>query len=724
MQPGPGGRARTRGVGSLVLAVVGTVFLFFGGLTLYLREEVFEPESFAQHASDALGDDRVDTAIANPLVDAVIRSGPDELINARPLLSSAAQGVLDSQPFRAAFRKAAVRVHRQLFNRDRDALILNIADAGAFVIDAVKAISPQTAERIPKDLQPGLIELTESDFAISAVQTGESVRFLGLFLPGVGLVMLIGSVVAAPDRRRGIVRASTAVAIAAALGVILLVVGRSLLLSHFDDDVTRDAVAAVWGSFLGGLQAWFMGVGALAIVLAAAASTLGAADATAPARRVWAVASRVPESTGWRAVRALALLLASVFVVVSPDLALNIVAVVIGGYGLFFAVSELLLLLGPPPAEAAERAALRRRIDPRVAVVGGAVLAATVIIGVALITGGGGAVQRPGGPVEACNGYPRLCDRSVNEVAFPGAHNAMSAANADFITPNHETKIQDQLDSGIRVLLIDAYYGIKRSSGPVLTDLKREQGRTKVNETIREQLGDDAVKRVQDIQERVAGSGEEGERGTYFCHIVCELGAIPLTKTLTDVREFLDTHPDEFLIMVIEDYIDPEDVKAAFVDSGLVRYAYVHETGSPFPTLRELIQSDKRILVMAENDNGDGSIPWYHDGFELMQETPYTFKSADELRAAASCEPNRGGTDNPLFQFNHWVEKLPRSPDLGAQVNAYDFLIERARECRRRRGLAPNLIAVDFYDEGDLFEASRKLNRLPRDAKPQVRETG
>jgi hypothetical protein len=57
-------------------------------------------------------------------------------------------------------------------------------------------------------------------------------------------------------------------------------------------------------------------------------------------------------------------------------------------------------------------------------------------------------------------------------------------------------------------------------------------------------------------------------------------------------------------------------------------------------------------------------------------------------------------------------------------VNAYDFLVERARECKQRRGLLPNLIAVDFSDEGDVFESSRKLNRLSRDAKPQVRETG
>jgi hypothetical protein len=716
-------RVGARRTASLVLVVLGTVILFVGGIALYAREEIFDPDAFAQHASESLRDDRVDNAVANPIVDKVIKAGPDELINARPLLTAGARGVLRSEPFRDAFRDAAARVHRQLFSRDRDQLILNIADAGAIVIDSVKSISPQTAKKIPKDLEPGLIKLTKSDFAITTVRTAEKVRFLGLFLPFLGIALLAGSIAVAPDRRRGIVAASAAVAIGCAVGFVALVIGRSVLLGHFDGDVTRDAIGAVFDNFLGGLGDWFLGVGVGAIVLAAAASTVGEVEAIAPLRRVWDRVIRTPESTAWRTIRAAALLIASVFVVVSPDLALNVVAVVLGAYGLFFAVSELLFLIAPPPPET-ERVPLGKRIRPRAALITGGALVAALVLAIVLLTRGGGPAERPSGPVEACNGYPKLCDRQLNEVAFPGAHNAMSAANADFITPNQETKIQDQLDAGIRVLLVDAYYGIKRSSGPVLTDLKREQDRTKANEALREQFGKGAAKRVQDIQQRVADSGEEGERGTYFCHIVCELGSIDLTETLSDVRQFLDTHPDEFLIMVIEDYIDPVDVEKAFQDSGLVRYTYVHDRNTPFPTLRELIQQDKRILVMAENDNGGGSIPWYHDGFELMQETPYTFKSADELRAAASCKPNRGTADSPLFQFNHWVEKLPRSPDLGAQVNAFDFLIQRARECRRRRGLLPNLIAVDFYDEGDIFEASRKLNRLGRDAEPQVRETG
>jgi hypothetical protein len=246
----------------------------------------------------------------------------------------------------------------------------------------------------------------------------------------------------------------------------------------------------VFDSFLGGLGDWFIGVGIGAIVLAAAASTVGEVEPTAPLRRVWDRVIRTPESTAWRTIRAMALLLASVFIVVSPDLAVNVVAVILGGYGLFFAVSEILFLIAPPPPEA-ERVPLRSRVRRRPALITGGVLVAALVIVIVLLTGGDGPAKRPAGPVEACNGYPELCDRQINEVAFPGAHNAMSAADANFFAPNQETGIPKQLDRGVRVLLIDAHYGIKAADGTVVTDLGRERG-GKVKEAIRDQFGEPA----------------------------------------------------------------------------------------------------------------------------------------------------------------------------------------------------------------------------------------
>jgi hypothetical protein len=74
-----------------------------------------------------------------------------------------------------------------------------------------------------------------------------------------------------------------------------------------------------------------------------------------------------------------------------------------------------------------------------------------------------------------------------------------------------------------------------------------------------------------------------------------------------------------------------------------------------------------------------------------------------------------------LFQLNHWVEKVPRSPSTARKVNAFGYLEKRARACESIRSALPNIVAVDYYNEGDLVEATQVLNGLPRDAKPSYR---
>jgi hypothetical protein len=380
----------------------------------------------------------------------------------------------------------------------------------------------------------------------------------------------------------------------------------------------------------------------------------------------------------------------------------------------------------PEPAKGRGRAAKGKAKAPPIgwrapAAAAAVIVAAAVAIALLITNERKREANRPAGPVEVCNGYAALCDRTLEDVAFPASHNAMSAAElGGWFTPNHRRGIPRQLNEGARALLIDTHYGIGRSDGTVLTDLDRE-GTSKVLEAVEAELGPEGARKFQDLSARYAKRGGEGTPGPYLCHVVCELGSTGLTKSLGWVMEFLDTHPDELVILFIEDKVTPEDTAKAFEDSGILRYAYVHRPGRPFPTMRKLIENDKRLFVMAEEDSGGGEYPWYHQGFDLVQETPYTFNSPAELSDPSSCAPNRGEAGNPLFQLNHWVEKIPRSPATAAEVNAFKFLKARARECERRRGLLPNLVAVDFFDQGDVEEVTRVLNGLPRDAEPSYR---
>ena len=66
-----------------------------------------------------------------------------------------------------------------------------------------------------------------------------------------------------------------------------------------------------------------------------------------------------------------------------------------------------------------------------------------------------------------------------------------------------------------------------------------------------------------------------------------------------------------------------------------------------------------------------------------------------------------------MFLVNHWIETTPTPrPSNAAVVNAYDFLLARARRCQRERRRLPNVIAVDFYATGDLFRVVRTLNEI------------
>jgi hypothetical protein len=404
--------------------------------------------------------------------------------------------------------------------------------------------------------------------------------------------------------------------------------------------------------------------------------------------------------------------------------------VVVGLFGLYLAASEIAAAVAPAPA----RRDRRRKPPPareriRAAATPAAIVAAAFLLtaaagafAVSRILDDDGAGERPAGPVTACNGYPQLCDKRINQVVFPGAHNAMSSADAGFLLANHQKEIPAQLDGGIRALLIDAHFGAPGPGNVVVTDIAREGGKTR--EELVNSAGEETVEAAEAIEGRlVFDRKQEGSR-PYFCHVFCELGSTDLTDRLTDIRNFLDTHPDEFLIIFIEDYIPPKLIAEGFEKSGLLRYTYTHERDQPFPTLRELIENDTRVLAMAEKTAGGGDYPWYADGFQLAQETPYTFNSPEKLGFRKSCRPNRGTPHSPLFQLNHWVERIPRSPVTAQQVNDFKFLIRRARECQRQRGLLPNIVAVDFWNQGDVLEVAKELNGIPRGEQPTYRETG
>lgn len=303
----------------------------------------------------------------------------------------------------------------------------------------------------------------------------------------------------------------------------------------------------------------------------------------------------------------------------------------------------------------------------------------------------------------ACNGHVELCDRGYDEVAYAATHNSMSAASEPgWFFVDQPDGIVAQLDHGVRVLLVDSWYGRSTDRRGVIATAgsARTEGARAAN-TEHGGLAVAAVLRAR----RALGLSPNGPARPYLCHSMCELGSTRWDRSLRDLREWLEAHPREVVTLFVQDEVSPSDTAAVVEDAGLLPYVYT-PASDDWPTLGSMIDADQRLVVLMENHGGGSAYPWLMQGFDVVQDTPYLFKSAADF----SCAPNRGPANAPLFLVNHWIDTKVRPIPRADRVNARAVLMRRLRECETERGQLPNFVAVDHYDRGDLVSVVDELN--------------
>ena len=121
-----------------------------------------------------------------------------------------------------------------------------------------------------------------------------------------------------------------------------------------------------------------------------------------------------------------------------------------------------------------------------------------------------------------------------------------------------------------------------------------------------------------------------------------------------------------------------------------------------------MIGSGKRLLVLMENEGGGVQYPFLHQGFDLVQDTGYTYATVDDF----DCAPNRGRKDADLFLVNHWLSSFTALVSNAQKANTEAVLGDRVRTCRDERGQIPNFVAVNWYNQGDLLRVVDQLNGI------------
>ncbi|KAI9845392.1 MAG: hypothetical protein M1837_004870 [Sclerophora amabilis] len=314
---------------------------------------------------------------------------------------------------------------------------------------------------------------------------------------------------------------------------------------------------------------------------------------------------------------------------------------------------------------------------------------------------------------QVCNGHAELCGLKYSNVSHVGAHN--SAFVGDLPQDNQDVSVPAQLDAGIRFL----------------------QSQT---------------------QKDIFGT-------LSMCHTSCFLRyAGSLESYLSTIKTWLDAHPNEVLTLLLTngDNVDISMFDTAFTDSDLKKYAFVPATHpatlgmDSWPTLQELISSGKRLVTFlgtyhapfpssppfsllsldfrramhlvaarlnqipsADYGADHSQVPYLLDEFAYFFETP--FDTTDP--AFPQCDldrPAKAKPDGRMYIVNHFLDinidgiLIPDHPDdtntnaatgtgsIGAQVDL----------CTQKYGRRPNFVLVDFFDQGDVFTAEKRLNGL------------
>ena len=761
-QTPPTRRHRRRRHLSTAVAAVLAVLLAFNSFSIWAHATVLTPSRFAQSATQLLDAPAVRTALADAITEKLVETGPSRLASFQTVLQPAIEQLLRTEVFRSIFRTAVTRAQDAILTEDGSAAAINLSAALGVLSGSLQVSNPSLAEAIPSGTDDFFVNVSST---LRDAKAWELARASAESLPrSLALLAALGVAVVLidTDRRRGVLKLGVAIAVAG-LTLVALATAAPLIASSFGSTPTiRQALHD-------GARIFFSSLSDVAIALTAIGLILSAfAVATRPTRpplrpiEIWESLRRrsarfTPTTSAGHVLRALLVMMLGYVIIVRRDVVAPLLVFMGGAYVAYLGAVELLTVVGRTDAHST-RAAIADRLRPS----GGrrhcrvlattAVLLALVIVAALILDARSGS-RANAAQQQRCNGHVELCDRRLDEVAFAGSHNSMSARrDPGWLFAEQDQGIPAQLAYGVRALLVKTHYGIP--SGLDLTGAPlviTDQGAELATST-----PESSALLTPDQQRQAAALAASAKvdpalRDVYLCHVNCELGATKFTDALRYLRQFLDSHPDEVVILVVGNYVSDADTEKAFRATGLFDRLWNFEPGAALPTLREMIDARRTIAMFAEF--GTDQPRWNPAAYGPFQDTPYTFRTQQELYAPGSplysgdavvdgpvpavvptptptdpghvsfvpaadwtglpsCAPNRGEPSSPMFQINHWITPVGEAATAAQAkvINAYDVLMPRVRDCMTQRGRFPTIIGVNFYDKGDLLRVVDELN--------------
>jgi len=156
--------------------------------------------------------------------------------------------------------------------------------------------------------------------------------------------------------------------------------------------------------------------------------------------------------------------------------------------------------------------------------------------------------------LKCCNGVPGLCDKRYDQVVYFTSHNMHSSQEDSWVGPNNDWTLRRGLNFGVRGIMLDLYPAEGTKTEP------------------------------------------KGEHAL-VCHGTCAFGFGKWTDTCTTIKQFLDDNPTEVLTLIIEQYATKDQLWKGLKATGLDSYLHAQAEANQWPTLGEMVQSNKRLVM-------------------------------------------------------------------------------------------------------------------------------
>ena len=168
----------------------------------------------------------------------------------------------------------------------------------------------------------------------------------------------------------------------------------------------------------------------------------------------------------------------------------------------------------------------------------------------------------------------------------------------------------------------------------------------------------------------------------------------PFIDQLIVIRKHLENNPDKILTLFLDFNVNVNELSKIIEESGIQPYLYVHDEDDEWPTLKNMVETGKRLVVFMMQDHRN-SPDWLHYVWDYTVEPYFSILEAPDFIG----EFLKGDPKNNLLIYNdyNFPKRAGRPDDSFFNTTQNPYLIEHVKNVWKSTGKTPNFIMLDRY---------------------------